>query len=114
MLFESVAYAQTAAPAGAQNPLMSFLPLIVIFIVFYFLLIRPQQKRQKEHQAMLDAIKAGDRVITNGGLVGTVSTVLENGSFMIEIASGVKIEVVKGGVASKIMPTEATSNVVSK
>jgi len=70
--FISDAWAQ-AAPAGGSPDLMGFLPLILIFVVFYFLLIRPQSKRQKEHKKMLAQIEIGDEVITNGGLFGIVS-----------------------------------------
>lgn len=107
MLFNSVAYAQDAAPAAASpmGALGSFLPLILIFVVFYFLLIRPQQKRQKQHLAMIDSLKAGDEIMTHGGIYGTITTVLEDQSFLVEIANGVKIKVAKGGVAQKVENT---------
>jgi preprotein translocase subunit YajC len=68
----SSAHAQAAAPAAAPNPLMSFLPLIILFAVFYFLLIRPQMKRAKEQRAMIAALAKGDEVVTNGGLSGRI------------------------------------------
>lgn len=119
MLFESIAYAQTAAPAapGASNPLGmlgNFLPIILIFVVFYFLLIRPQQKRQKQHIAMLDSLKSGDNILLNGGIYGTIVSVIDTQTFQVEIASGVKVKVAKGGVATKIDPAAATVNPIQE
>lgn len=99
-MFISPAYAQAsgAAPSGAAGAFMSFAPLILIFIIFYFLLIRPQQKRMKAHQAMIASAKPRDEVVTNGGLVGKVTKVDEN-YLEIEIAQGVKVKVVKSMLA---------------
>ena len=77
-MFASVAHAMGSAGAGAagnENVLMNILPLIILMVLFYFLLIRPQQKRAKEHRAMLDALKKGDRVLTSGGLLGRVTAI---------------------------------------
>jgi preprotein translocase subunit YajC len=93
----SPAYAQ-GAPAGDAGSLMTFLPLILIFVVFYFLLIRPQQKRQKEHKAMVEALKRGDRVVSGGGLYGTVTKVLDDAEIEVEIAEGVKVRMLRGAV----------------
>lgn len=94
--------ALAAAPQGEPDPLMGFLPLILIFVVFYFLLIRPQTKRAKEHKAMVQALAKGDEVVTNGGLLGRVTKVGE--SFVqIEAAPGVEVKVQKQAVAS-LMP----------
>ena len=71
------AYAQAAGGAGAGSAFSAFIPIILIFVVFYFLLIRPQQKRMKDHKAMLNAIRRGDRVVTNGGIIGTVTKVFD-------------------------------------
>lgn len=113
MLFSNIAYAQDGVTGAASSPLASFLPLIVIFVVFYFLLIRPQQKRQKQYQSMLDAIKVGDKVLTNGGIYGTVTAVSDNQTFFIEIANGIKVEVAKGGISSKVDPTDTTTNPIA-
>jgi preprotein translocase subunit YajC len=103
----SPAYAQDAA-AGGAGLLVQILPLILIFAIFYFLLIRPQQKKMKEHREMLGALKRGDRVITGGGIIGTISKVREDSDEMeVEIAQGVKITVVRGTVASLLKPTAA-------
>jgi preprotein translocase subunit YajC len=89
----------TANAQGGGSALVQLLPLILIFGIFYFLLIRPQQKRQKKHAEMLDAIKAGDAVVLAGGIHGRIDRVAENNSFIVEIADGVKIKVDKNGVA---------------
>jgi preprotein translocase subunit YajC len=98
-MFISPAYAQTGgASGGAMGAFMSFAPLILIFVIFYFLLIRPQQKRVKAHQAMIAGAKPRDEVVTNGGLVGKVIKVDEN-YLEVEIAQGVKVKVVKSMLA---------------
>ena len=72
-----------------------FIPLILIFVIFYFFLIRPQQKKVKEHKLMVQNLKRGDKVITSGGIIATVERVMENDSAEIEIAENVKVEIVK-------------------
>jgi len=99
-MFISTAYAQTAAgaPSAGASAFMSFAPLILIFVIFYFLLIRPQQKRMKAHQAMIADAQVRDEVVTNGGLVGKVTKV-DDAYLEIEIAQGVKVRVVKSMLA---------------
>ena len=98
----SNAYAQAADPAAQQNPLISFLPLLVLFAVFYFMLIRPQMKRAKEQRAMIGGLAKGDEVVTNGGIAGRVEEIGE--SFVtVEIAPNVKIKVQKGAV-QQVLP----------
>lgn len=97
-MFISNAYAQTAA-AGAESSLLSFLPIILMFIVLYFLMIRPQMKRQKEQKAMMDALAKGDEVITAGGIVGKVSKVTD-AYVTLEIANGTEIIVQKAAVST--------------
>ncbi|MEA3012273.1 MAG: preprotein translocase subunit YajC [Sphingomonadales bacterium] len=98
-MFESPAYAQ-ASGAAAPSGMASFfsasgiLPLILIFVIFYFLLIRPQQKRMKQHQAMIGAVKPRDTAITSGGLIGKVTKVDDN-EIELEVATGVKVRIVK-------------------
>jgi len=94
--------AMAAAPAEAQDPLMSFLPLILIFVVFYFLLIRPQTKRAKEHKKMVGELKNGDEVVTSGGLLGRI---VEAGDqfLTLEVADGVQLKVQRNTVAA-VMP----------
>ena len=72
-----------------------FIPLILIFVIFYFFLIRPQQKKVKEHKIMVQNLKRGDKVVTSGGIVGTVERVMENDKAEIEISENVKVEIVK-------------------
>ncbi|MFT7596512.1 MAG: preprotein translocase subunit YajC [Paracoccaceae bacterium] len=83
-----------------------FLPLILIFAIMYFLLIRPQQKKAKEHQAMVAAVRRGDQVITQGGLIGKVSKVKDDGEVEVEIAEGVKVRVVKSTITQVMSKTE--------
>ncbi len=84
-----------------------FLPLILIFAIMYFLLIRPQQKKMKEHQAMVEAVRRGDQVVTQGGLIGKVSKVKEgDNEIEVEIAEGVKVRVVKSTLAQVLNKTE--------
>ena len=72
-----------------------FIPLILIFVIFYFFLIRPQQKKVKEHKAMVESLKKGDKVVTSGGITGTISRVIDNDKVEVEIAENVKVEIVK-------------------
>lgn len=96
-MFISNAYAQTAGGAGAG--LASFLPIILMFVVLYFLMIRPQMKRQKEHRAMMDALAKGDEVITAGGILGKVTKVTD-AYVTIEIADGTEVVVQKVAVTT--------------
>lgn len=103
--FISEAWAQSA-PAAAATPqdagLMGFLPLIIIFVIFYFLLLRPQMKRAKEQRKMVEALAKGDEVVTSGGILGKITDV--DGSFItLEIADGVRVQVQKNAVTS-MMP----------
>lgn len=95
----SPAYAQAAGGGGGGDVLTTMLPLILIFVVFYFLLIRPQQKKAKEHQAMLADLRRGDRIITSGGLIGTITRVIGDDELAVEIAEGVKVRVARGMVS---------------
>ncbi|MFC6686910.1 preprotein translocase subunit YajC [Jhaorihella thermophila] len=83
-----------------------FIPLILIFAIMYFLLIRPQQKKMKEHQAMVESLRRGDQVVTQGGIIGKVSKVKEDGEIEVEIADGVKVRVVKNTIAQVLRKTE--------
>ncbi len=103
-MFISPAYAQAAAD-GAST-LTSLLPLVLIFVVFYLLLIRPQQKKMKQHRTMVAALRRGDRVVTAGGVVGTVSKVVSDTELQVEIAEGVKVRVVRGTISEVLSKTE--------
>ena len=93
----SNAYAQTAGASGAAGGLMSFLPIILMFVVLYFLMIRPQMKRQKEQKAMIDALGKGDEVVSAGGVVGRVTKV-GDAYITIEVAEGTEIIMQKAAV----------------
>ncbi len=95
----SPAYAQGTGFMD-QNALIQFLPLVLIFIVFYFLLIRPQQKKQKDHRAMLDTLRRGDRVVTGGGILATVSRVVNNDEIEVDLAPNVRVRVLKSTISN--------------
>jgi len=109
-MFITPAYAQAAGGAAA-NPIMQFLPLILIFAIMYFLMIRPQQKKAKEHRAMVEALRRGDQVITQGGVIGKVSRVKEGENEVeVEIAEGVKVRIVKSTIVQVLNKTEPAAN----
>lgn len=83
-----------------------FIPLILIFFIMYFLLIRPQQKKLKEHQAMVAALRRGDQVVTQGGLIGKVAKVKDEDEIEVDLADGVRVRVVKSTVAQVLNKTE--------
>lgn len=100
-----------AAPAMAQagDPMAaftSFVPLILIFAIMYFLLIRPQQKKVKEHQKMVAALRRGDQIVTQGGLIGKVTKVKEENEIEVELAENVKVRVVQSTIAQVLSKTE--------
>jgi preprotein translocase subunit YajC len=95
----SPAYAQGTGVMD-QSALVQFLPLVLIFVVFYFLLIRPQQKKQKEHRAMLDAVRRGDRVVTGGGILATVSKVVSPEEVEVDLAPNVRVRVLRSTISS--------------
>jgi len=101
-MFTELAYAMGPAPQGGQGQgggLMGFLPLVLIFVIFYFLLIRPQQKKTKEHKEMLDNVKKGDKIITSGGEYGVVEEVKPN-TVIVKIAENVRVKYGKGYIAA--------------
>lgn len=103
MDFVSMAHAMGAAPGAdgqAQNPIAAFLPLILMFAIFYFLLIRPQQKKAKLHKEMLASLRKGDYVLTGGGIYGRIQEI-DGDVLTVEIADGVRIKVNRGFVSSQ-------------
>ncbi|MCK3777640.1 preprotein translocase subunit YajC [Ensifer adhaerens] len=100
-MFITEAFAQTAgAPsAGGADILMSILPFLLIFVVMYFLIIRPQRAQMKRREELLKNIRRGDQVVTGGGIVGKVTKVVDDNELEVEIAEGVKIRVVRSGVS---------------
>jgi len=103
-MFATPAFAQSAG--GAGGAFASFVPLILIFAIMYFLLIRPQQKKVKQHQKMVEALRRGDQVVTAGGLIGKVSKVKEDGEVELELAEGVKVRVVRATISQVLNKTE--------
>ena len=94
-------YAHAQAAAQQPSMLASFIPLILIFLIFYFLLIRPQQKKQKEHKILLDSIQRGDEILSSGGILGKVIKV-DNDKLTVEIAKGVNVTIIRSTVADVI------------
>ncbi|MEA2781560.1 MAG: preprotein translocase subunit YajC [Rhodospirillaceae bacterium] len=108
-MFISSAYAQAAAGAAEQSPfgmLGSILPFALIFVVFYFLLFRPQQKKMKDHRAMISAVKRGDRVVTSGGIIGVVTKVVDDNELQIEIAEGVRVRALRSSISEVLTRSE--------
>ncbi len=106
-MFATPAYAQAAGAGG--NPIMQFVPLILIFVIMYMLLIRPQQKKMKEHQKMVTELRRGDQIVTQGGIIAKVSKVKEDNELEIEIAEGTKVRIVRSTVAQVLSKTEPAS-----
>jgi len=99
----STAYAQGTGLSGLfdnQSAMLQFLPLVLIFVVFYFLLIRPQQRKAKEHRATLESLRRGDRVVTGGGIIGTVVRVDGPEEVSVDIADGVRVRVVRSTITN--------------
>ncbi|MCY4007326.1 MAG: preprotein translocase subunit YajC [Rhodobacteraceae bacterium] len=107
-MFVSPAYAQTG---GGMGGFASLIPLILIFVIMYFLLIRPQQKKVKDHRAMVEALRRGDQVITQGGVMGRITRVKDDNEVELEIAENVRVRVVRNTIAQLVNKTEpADSN----
>src|SRR3954470_9741971 len=110
-MFISPAYAQAAGGGDQMQGLTAFVPLILIFIIFYFLMIRPQQKKMKDHRAVLDAVRRGDRIVTNGGIVGLVTKVnAEERQLAVQIAAGVRVKVMRDMLSSVLSKTEPVTD----
>jgi preprotein translocase subunit YajC len=105
-MFISTAWAQAAGGGGGGDLISAFVPLILIFAVFYFLLIRPQQKRAKEHREKISAVRRGDRIVTGGGIYGTVTKVVSDTEVVVQIAEAVKVRVARGTIAEVLSKTE--------
>jgi preprotein translocase subunit YajC len=109
-MFISTAWAQTGGAGGifgGLQGLQGILPLVLIFAVFYFLLIRPQQKRAKQHREMLGSLRRGDRVITAGGIYGTVTKVVNDHEVVVQIAEAVKVRIARDTLTNVLSKTEA-------
>ena len=104
----SPAYAQAAG--GGESGLVALMPLVLIFVVFYFLLIRPQQKKMKQHREMVAAVRRGDKVVTAGGMIGTVTKVVDDNELQLEIAENVRVKVVRHTLSDVVSKTEPASS----
>ena len=105
----SPAYAQAGGGGAFGGDLISFLPLILIFVVFWFFLIRPQQKKMKEHREMVANLKRGDQVVTGGGIIGKVTKVVDDNTIQVELADDVRVKVVRATVTDVLSKTEPVS-----
>jgi len=108
-MFISPAYAQ-AAGAAAPNPLLQLAPFILVFVFFYFLIIRPQQQARKKHQEMISNVRKGDVVVTSGGLVGKITKVLDGDEVMVELGPNVIVKVIKSTLSDVKTKPSAPAN----
>ena len=104
MIDQAFAMGQAGGQAGQAGGIAGFLPIIILFVIFYFLLIRPQQKKAKEHRNMIAELKKGDRIITSGGIYGTIQSI-DDTTIGLEIADKVKIKITRGNVAAVVTGT---------
>ena len=102
----STMIAAAAAPSGGASFFIQTIPLVLVFVIFYFLMIRPQQRRMKEHRAQIMAVKKGDRVVTGGGLMGKVTKVTDT-EVEVELAQGIRVQAVKSTLTQVIDPKSA-------
>ncbi|MSO54973.1 MAG: preprotein translocase subunit YajC [Rhodospirillales bacterium] len=100
------AFAQTPGASPLGGGIDFLIPMVLIFVVFYFLLIRPQQKKVKQHKDMLVALRRGDRIVTGGGIIGTVTKVVNDNEVVVEISEGVRVRVQRAMIASILAKTE--------
>jgi preprotein translocase subunit YajC len=108
-MFVTPAFAEASSPFGGDSMLLQLLPFVLIFVIMYFLILRPQQRRAKEHQELVKNLRRGDTVITSGGLVGKVTKVVDDDQIEVEIAEGVRVRQVRAmvsGVRAKGEPAE--------
>jgi len=98
-LFVTEAYAQTGGGVGTTDMLVQFAPLVIIFAIMYFMLLRPQQRRAAEHKAMIKNVRRGDTVISNGGIIGRVTKVIDDNELEAEIADNVRVRILRSMIA---------------
>lgn len=106
MTSSTLLLAAAAAPSGGASFFVQTIPLVLVFVIFYFLMIRPQQKRMKDHQAQIAAVKKGDRVVTGGGLIGKVTKVGDT-EVEVELAQGMRVQAVKSTLTQVVDPSAA-------
>lgn len=109
-MFITPAFAQTAGAAGGAGVLTQIIPFILIFGIMWFLLIRPQQKKMREHRAMIEAVRRGDQVVTAGGMIAKVTKVKDDGEIEVEIAEGVKVRLVRQTITAVMSKSEPVAS----
>ena len=110
-MFVTPAYDQAAGGAGDSGSFVtSLLPLVLIFVIFYFLLIRPQQKRAKEHKLTVENLRLGDQVVTAGGVIAKVTKVIDDNEVEVEISQGVKVKLVRSTISGVLSKTEPAND----
>ena len=114
LITPAFAQASGAAPMGSTDMLIQFAPFIVIFVIMYFLILRPQQQRAKEQRNMVGAAKRGDVIVTSGGLVGKITKSTEDNEVEVEIAPNVRVRLVRSGIADVRMKSEPVKEVAAK
>jgi preprotein translocase subunit YajC len=104
-MFSAIAFAQTAegapAPTGGLGSLVNMAPILLLVVVFYFLMIRPQQKKQRLLNETINSLKSGDQIVTTSGFIATVESVIDANTFLINLGSGVKVQILRNGIAGK-------------
>ena len=108
MISEAFAMGQAGGQGGQAGGIAGFLPIIILFVIFYFLLIRPQQKKAKEHREMISNLKKGVRIITSGGIYGTIISI-DDSTIGLEIAEKIKIKITRGNVAAVVSDTNTNT-----
>lgn len=98
-MFSTPAFAQAAGGAGAAFNIVSIVPFILIFAIMYFLIIRPQRQRMKQHQEMVKNVRRGDTIVTNGGIIGKIAKVVDDNEVQVEIAEGTRVRIARGMIA---------------
>lgn len=106
-LFISQAHADIPSGFGGDFSIMSFLPFILIIAIMYFLIIRPQSKRAKEHKEMIEAVKRGDKIVTAGGFIGTVTKVVDQNEILVELSPDVEVRTLKSSISQVLSKTGA-------
>jgi preprotein translocase subunit YajC len=112
-MFINEAWAQAAGGGGSAGGIEQFLPFVLIIVVFYFLLIRPQQAKAKRHKELIKNVRRGDRVVTQGGLLGTVSKVINDGEIQVEISEGVRVRILRNAITEVLAKTEPAAGAAS-
>lgn len=109
-MFISTAWAQSGGSAGGGGLMQTIIMMVLIFGVFYFLMIRPQQKKVKAHREMIGALRRGDKIVTAGGIYGTVAKVVNEAEVAVEIADGVRIRVARGTISEVVSKTQPAND----